>query len=76
MPRAFRVKDEIQHAYKEANVTLTLKTGGVFDVIVDNTIIFSKTDKIGTTIERFPEAGEIVLLLQKAGYVPFRKDDM
>ncbi|GEM_PF-703067 len=68
MPRAFRVKDEIQHAYKEANITLIPKTGGFFDVEVDNVIIFSKTEKIGTPVERFPEVGEIVLLLQKAGY--------
>ena len=68
MPRAFRVKDEIKSAYNEANITLTPKTGGYFDVVVDDIVIFSKTEKIGTTVERFPEAGEIVALLHKAGY--------
>lgn len=68
MPRAFRVKDEILSAYPNANVSLSPKTGGFFDIVVDQTTIFSKTEKIGTPIERFPEAGEIVTLLQKAGY--------
>lgn len=68
MPKAFRVKDEIKSAYKDANITLTPKTGGFFDVIVDDIMIFSKTEKIGTHIERFPEVGEIVSLLQQAGY--------
>jgi len=68
MPRAFRVKDEILIAYPNAKVTLNPKTGGFFDVVVDQITLFSKTEKIGTAIERFPEAGEIVALLQKAGY--------
>jgi len=68
MPRAFRVKDEILSAYPNANVSLSPKTGGFFDVVVNEKIIFSKTEKIGTPIERFPESGEIIALLQKAGY--------
>ncbi|AOO65886.1 Rdx family protein [Sulfurospirillum halorespirans] len=68
MPRAFRVKDEILSAYPKANVSLSPKTGGFFDVVVNEKTLFSKTEKIGTTMERFPESGEIVLLLQKAGF--------
>jgi len=68
MPKAFRVKDEIKSAYKDAQITLTPKTGGFFDVVVDDITVFSKTEKIGTPIERFPEVGEIVALLQRAGY--------
>lgn len=68
MPRAFRVKDEILIAYPSASVSLSPKTGGFFDVVVDDKVIFSKTEKIGTPIERFPESGEISALLQKAGY--------
>jgi len=68
MPRDCRVKKEIEQTYKEANVILTSKTGGFFDVLVDSAIIFSKTDKIGTPTERFPEVGEMVSLLQKARY--------
>lgn len=68
MPRAFRAKDEILSAYPHANVSLSPKMGGFFDVMVDEKILFSKTEKIGTPIERFPESGEILSLLQKAGY--------
>lgn len=68
MPRAFRVKDEILIAYPSASVSLSPKMGGFFDVVVDEKVIFSKTEKIGTPIERFPESGEISALLQKAGY--------
>ncbi|WP_167749361.1 Rdx family protein [Sulfurospirillum diekertiae] len=62
------MKDEILSAYPNAKTTLSPKIGGFFDVVVDDIVIFSKTEKIGTPIERFPEVGEIVSLLQKAGY--------
>lgn len=68
MPRALRVRDEVKRAYPLAQVTLSPKTGGFFDVIVDEKTIFSKTDKIGTPIERFPEMDEIVALLKNEGY--------
>lgn len=68
MPRALRVRDEIQTLYSKARVSLAPKTGGYFDVSVDGKIIFSKTEKIGTTVERFPEIGEITTLLKEAGY--------
>ncbi len=68
MPRALRVRDEIQSAYAQARVTLLPKAGGYFDVAVDGKTIFSKTEKIATAIERFPEAGEITTLLKEAGY--------
>ncbi|KFL33850.1 MULTISPECIES: Rdx family protein [unclassified Sulfurospirillum] len=68
MPRAFRVKDEILSVYPNAKVSLSPKMGGFFDVVVNEKILFSKTEKIGTTTERFPESGEIVSLLQKAGF--------
>lgn len=68
MSRALRARDEIQTTYPNANISLIAKPGGYFDVIVDGKTIFSKTAKIGTFTERFPDAGEIVLLCQKAGY--------
>lgn len=51
MPRAFRVKEEILQAFPDASITLSPKTGGFFDVVVDNVVIFSKTEKIGTKVE-------------------------
>lgn len=68
MPKAFRAKDEIERAYKDAEVFLIPKKGGFFDVIVDDKMVFSKTGKIGTTTERFPEVGEIASLIKKAGF--------
>ena len=68
MPKAFRVKEEIEKAYKDAEVFLIPKRGGFFDVIVDDTMVFSKTGKVGTTTERFPEVGEITSLIKKAGF--------
>ena len=68
MPRAFRMKDEIQQAYPSAHVNLVPKPGGYFDVIVEGTTVFSKTEHIGTVTERFPEVGEVVALMQKAGF--------
>ncbi|MDD2384783.1 MAG: Rdx family protein [Sulfurospirillaceae bacterium] len=68
MPKAFRAKDEIERAYPDAQVLLVPKRGGYFDVMVEDKLIFSKTEKIGTPIERFPEVGEITALLKTAGY--------
>lgn len=62
------MKEEIERAYKEAEVFLIPKRGGFFDIIVDDKPIFSKTEKVGTTTERFPEVGEIVSLMKKAGF--------
>jgi selT/selW/selH-like putative selenoprotein len=40
--------------------TLTPGGGGVFDVMVDDKLVFSKK-----TVGRFPEPGEVVSMLQK-----------
>ena len=65
MPKAFRVKEEIEKAYKDAEVFLIPKRGGFFDVIADDTMVFSHTGKVGTTTERFPEVGEFTSLIKK-----------
>jgi selT/selW/selH-like putative selenoprotein len=48
------VADEISKAY-DAEVTLVPGSGGVFDVIADGKLVYSKA-KTG----RFPEPGEVV----------------
>ena len=68
MPKALRVRDEIKQAYANASIELVPQRGGFFDVLVNDTIIFSKTKRIGTHMERFPEPGEIITLLKNAGY--------
>ncbi len=65
MPKASRVEEEIKEAFSDAKVTLIQGSGGVFDVKLEDRIIFSKLDKIGTFIERFPDKGEIVKLIEK-----------
>lgn len=62
------MKEEIERAFQNAEVFLIPKRGGFFDVIADDRPIFSKTEKVGTTTERFPEVGEIVSLMKKAGF--------
>lgn len=68
MPKALRVRDEIKSAYPDASIELVVQRGGFFDVLANDTIIFSKTKRIGTHMERFPEPGEILTLLEKAGF--------
>ena len=53
-PKAASVADEISKAY-DAEVTLVPGSGGVFDVIADGKLVYSKA-KTG----RFPEPGEVV----------------
>lgn len=55
------MEDEIRNAYNDADVLAVPSTGGVFDVEVDGTTIFSKHKE-----NRFPEPNEIIALLQKA----------
>ena len=50
--------DELKDAF-DAEVELLSSSGGVFEIVVDNKLIFSKK-----SLQRFPEEGEITLLLQ------------
>ncbi|WP_161492032.1 Rdx family protein [Sulfurospirillum diekertiae] len=47
------MKDEIKSAYKDANITLTPKTGGFFDVIVDDIMIFQRQKKLARPLSAF-----------------------
>lgn len=68
MPAASRAEEEIKNAFSKANIQLQPSTGGVFIVSVDDKVIFSKKDLIGTDIARFPDDGELTSLLNQAGY--------
>ena len=68
LPKASRAEEEIKRAYPEADILLVPGSGGVFDVSVKDNLIYSKQQLIGTTTERFPDEGELVALLQKAGF--------
>ena len=57
-PRASSLGDELKDAFG-AEVELLSSSGGVFEIVIDDELIFSKKN-----LQRFPEEGEVVLLLQ------------
>ena len=66
LPRASRVEDEIKEAFSDVKIDLIESSGGVFDVTLNGSLIFSKLQRIGTDSQRFPFEGEIVALIKKA----------
>lgn len=54
-PKASRAEDEIQSVYVDAEIAKIPSMGGVFDVEVDGTIVFSKDKEY-----RFPIEGELI----------------
>lgn len=64
-PVASRVEDEIKTNFGDsAKVEKVVGSGGDFIVEVDEKVIFSKKDLIGTTEARFPNGGEITALIK------------
>lgn len=61
-PQAFRVKEEIQSIYNDANIEIIEGSGGNFIVEIDKKVIFSKIDMPNP---RFPEDGEILRLIKE-----------
>lgn len=66
-PKASRAEEEIKSNFPHADILLIRGSGGIFDVEVDGTIVFSKARKIGTDTVRFPENGELTKLIQAMG---------
>lgn len=62
-PRAFRVKEEIEEAYKDAEFELLKGSGGNFIVEVNGKILFSKNELENP---RFPKDGEILDLINRS----------
>lgn len=52
--------EEIKEGYPELKVECVPGSGGIFDVVVDDEIIYSKKQTA-----RFPEKGEVLKLLKK-----------
>jgi selT/selW/selH-like putative selenoprotein len=50
--------DELKDTFG-AEVELISSSGGVFEIVVDDMLVFSKK-----SLQRFPEEGEITLLLE------------
>ena len=54
-PKASSLEEEIKNVYNNAQITLQRSNGGVFEVTVDDKLIFSKFK-----LSRFPDDGEIL----------------
>jgi selT/selW/selH-like putative selenoprotein len=65
LPQASRAEEEIKETFSNAKITLVAGERGAFDVSLNGKLIFSKLLKVGTYIERFPDHGELVKLIQK-----------
>jgi selenoprotein W-related protein len=60
LPRAAGLADELKRIFG-AEVALKKSTGGVFEVTVNEMLVFSKKQ-----LSRFPDPGEVKTLIQKA----------
>lgn len=58
-PQASRLEEEIKNVYSNAQITLVRSSGGVFEVSVDENLIFSKKE-----LDRFPNEKEILNLMK------------
>ncbi len=58
-PQAVSSTDEIKEGFAEANVEIIEGSGGVFEVTVDGSLIYSKKET-----GRFPEKGELISLMK------------
>jgi len=65
LPQASRAEEEIKAVFSDAHVTLVAGDRGSFDVSLDGKLIFSKLLKVGTYIERFPDSGELIKLINQ-----------
>ena len=58
LPKASSLESELEQNYPDAEIKLISSGGGVFEVMVNGKLIFSKK-----SLDRFPEKGEIVNLI-------------
>lgn len=59
LPRASSLEVELKSKFEHVNIELISSGGGVFEVTLDNNLIFSKK-----ALERFPEEGEVEKLIR------------
>ena len=60
LPRASSLEAEIKSKFDNVSIELIPSGGGVFEVILDETLIFSKK-----AVKRFPEDGEVEKLIRE-----------
>ena len=55
LPQASSLESEIKQEFPNTEITLIPSGGGVFEIVLDGQLIFSKK-----ALNRFPEKGEII----------------
>ena len=60
LPRASSLEVELKTKFPKVDTKLISSGGGVFEITLDNNLIFSKK-----ALERFPEEGEVEKLIRK-----------
>jgi len=60
------VEEEIRQAYSDIDIEIIEGRGGVFDIVLDKTCLYSKRKPVYTEGGRFPVQGEAVMLIGKA----------
>jgi len=60
------VEEEIKGRYTHSKVTLIEGSGGVFDITLNGTLLYSKKQLVGCRTSRFPSIGEIAGLIEEA----------
>ena len=61
LPEASRLEEELKGNFSDINIKLNEGSGGIFKVIIDDTVIFDKLD-----VEHgFPNDGEILERIDK-----------
>ena len=60
LPQASSLEAELKQNFPNMEISLISSGGGVFEIILDGKLIFSKK-----AINRFPEKGEVVRIINK-----------
>ena len=60
LPQASSLEAELKQNFPNMEISLISPGGGVFEIVLDGKLIFSKK-----AINRFPEKGEVVRIINK-----------
>ena len=60
LPKATSLEAELKQSFVDLDIILISSGGGVFEVKIDGNLIFSKK-----ALDRFPEKGEIVRIINQ-----------
>jgi len=60
LPQASSLEAELKQNFPNMEISLISSGGGVFEIVLDGKLIFSKK-----AINRFPEKGEVVRIINK-----------